>query len=109
MPTSLLVLAAREVAWRGDNRVPFEMYAPNPQMWSLLSWAHLNVLRRHAGGLVVSTEAAPAALGPYSQAVKAGSTLYISGQIGFDPTTMEFAGESVEAQTTQVGHLCDRS
>lgn len=51
----------------------------------------------------MSTEAAPAALGPYSQAVKAGSTLYISGQIGFDPSTMEFAGESVESQTTQVG------
>lgn len=50
----------------------------------------------------MSTEAAPAALGPYSQAVKAGSTLYISGQIGFDASTMDFAGESVEAQTTQV-------
>lgn len=51
---------------------------------------------------MVSTEAAPAALGPYSQAVKAGSTLYISGQLGLDATTMDFAGESVEAQTTKV-------
>lgn len=56
----------------------------------------------YVGGTVVSTEAAPAALGPYSQAVKAGSTLYISGQIGFDPSTMEFAGDTVEAQTTMV-------
>lgn len=62
----------------------------------------------------MSTEAAPAALGPYSQAVKAGSTLYISGQIGFDASTMDFAGESVEAQTIQVlftwsGHACNQS
>eukprot|EP00892_Ulva_mutabilis_P011667 jgi/Ulvmu1/8873/UM049_0055.1 len=56
----------------------------------------------NAGGKVVSTEAAPAALGPYSQAVKAGSTLYISGQLGLEPSTMDFAGESVEHQTTQV-------
>lgn len=50
----------------------------------------------------MATEAAPAALGPYSQAVKAGKTLYVSGQLGLDPKTMEFAGESVADQTTQV-------
>jgi hypothetical protein len=56
----------------------------------------------HTGKEIVSTVYAPAALGPYSQAVKVGTTLYISGQIGFDPKTMEFAGSTIEEQTTQV-------
>jgi len=38
---------------------------------------------------VISTAAAPAAIGPYSQAVKVGNTVWISGQIPLDPTTME--------------------
>jgi enamine deaminase RidA (YjgF/YER057c/UK114 family) len=58
-----------------------------------------------AGKEIVATEAAPAALGPYSQAVKAGNTLYISGQLGLDPTSMEFVGESVADQTAQVRPL----
>ena len=51
---------------------------------------------------VISTDKAPAALGPYSQAVKAGNTLYVSGQIGLVPGTKDFAGDGVEAQTEQV-------
>ncbi|WIA13559.1 hypothetical protein OEZ85_007126 [Tetradesmus obliquus] len=51
---------------------------------------------------VVSTEDAPAALGPYSQAIKAGNTLYVSGQIGIVPGTKDFASEGVEGQTEQV-------
>lgn len=50
----------------------------------------------------VKTEAAPAAIGPYSQAILAGETLYMSGQIALDPTTGEMVGETVEAQTKQV-------
>lgn len=50
----------------------------------------------------VVTAQAPKAIGPYSQAVQAGQTLYISGQIGVDPVTGNFAGESIEAQTKQV-------
>lgn len=38
---------------------------------------------------VIQTEHAPQAIGPYSQAVKAGDTVYISGQIPLDPETME--------------------
>lgn len=45
---------------------------------------------------------APAALGPYSQAIRAGSTLYVSGQIGLVPGTKDFAGDGVEAQAEQV-------
>eukprot|EP00882_Tetradesmus_deserticola_P010390 GHRQ01010974.1.p1 GENE.GHRQ01010974.1~~GHRQ01010974.1.p1 ORF type:complete len:164 (+),score=52.69 GHRQ01010974.1:149-640(+) len=51
---------------------------------------------------VVSTEEAPAALGPYSQAIKAGNTLYVSGQIGIVPGTKDFASDGVEGQTEQV-------
>ena len=50
---------------------------------------------------VLHSEKAPAALGPYSQAIKAGNTIYVSGQLGLDPATGAFAGDSVEAQTRQ--------
>jgi reactive intermediate/imine deaminase len=50
---------------------------------------------------IVSTPNAPAAIGPYSQAVKAGNTVYLSGQIGLDPATMQLV-EGFEAQTLRV-------
>ena len=50
---------------------------------------------------IVSTPSAPAAIGPYSQAVKAGDTVYLSGQIGLDPATMTLV-EGFEAQTLRV-------
>ena len=50
---------------------------------------------------VIYTPLAPAAIGPYSQAIKAGNTIYTSGQIGLVPATGEFAGETVEAQAIQ--------
>eukprot|EP00850_Spirogloea_muscicola_P023626 SM000373S13608 [mRNA] locus=s373:20522:21592:+ [translate_table: standard] len=57
----------------------------------------------------VSTDLAPAALGPYSQAVKAGGFLFVSGVLGLVPETMKFAGESTGAQTeqlmTNMGHI----
>ena len=49
----------------------------------------------------VHTNQAPAAIGPYSQAVRAGSTVYVSGQIPIDPATGAFAGEDIVTQTTQ--------
>ena len=51
---------------------------------------------------IISTDEAPAAIGPYSQAVKAGSTVYLSGQIPLDPVTMEMVTESFEAQAVRV-------
>ena len=51
---------------------------------------------------IISTENAPAAIGPYSQAVKVGNTVYISGQIPLDPNTMEVVGGSFEAAAHQV-------
>ena len=50
----------------------------------------------------IETTNAPAAIGPYSQAIKSGNTLYISGQLPIDPGTNEFAGEDIKTQTTQV-------
>ena len=50
---------------------------------------------------VISTQKAPAAIGPYSQAVKAGNTIYVSGQLPVDPATGEFAGDSIAEQTKQ--------
>ena len=49
----------------------------------------------------VATKNAPAAIGPYSQGIKAGKTIYVSGQIPIDPATGEFAGQDIEAQTRQ--------
>lgn len=49
----------------------------------------------------IKSDKAPAAIGPYSQAILAGSTLYISGQLPINPRTGEFAGEEIVAQTAQ--------
>lgn len=49
---------------------------------------------------VISTPNAPGAIGPYSQAVKVGSLLFLSGQLGIDPKTGEITGD-VAAQTKQ--------
>ena len=50
---------------------------------------------------VVKTPAAPAAIGTYSQAIRAGDTVYVSGQIGFDPATMQLV-EGIDAQIDRV-------
>ena len=50
---------------------------------------------------IIHTEKAPAAIGPYSQAVKAGNLLFVSGQIPIDPATGIFAGEDIVTQTRQ--------
>lgn len=50
---------------------------------------------------IISTTNAPAAIGTYSQAVKVGGTVYLSGQIGLDPASMQLV-DGVEAQIHQV-------
>ncbi len=49
----------------------------------------------------ITTTNAPAALGPYSQAILSRGTLYCSGQIGLNPKTKKFAGTTIEEQTRQ--------
>ena len=51
---------------------------------------------------IISTPAAPEAIGPYSQAVKVGNTVWLSGQIPLVPVTMEIISGDIRAQATQV-------
>ena len=51
---------------------------------------------------IISTENAPGAIGPYSQAIKTGGMIYCSGQIPIDPITGEFVSNDVAEQTEQV-------
>lgn len=51
---------------------------------------------------IIKTDAAPAAIGTYSQAVQAGNTIYLSGQIPLNPETMLLVNESFEAEVHQV-------
>lgn len=48
--------------------------------------------------IIIATDKAPAAIGTYSQAVKVGSTVYLSGQIPLDPATMALAGDDFETR-----------
>ena len=51
---------------------------------------------------IISTENAPGAIGPYSQAVKTGNMVFCSGQIPIDPATGNFVSDDVAEQTEQV-------
>src|SRR5213078_4558947 len=59
-------------------------------------WAKITCMKT-----AIKTRDAPEAIGTYSQAVRAGSTVYVSGQIGLDPATMQLA-EGIEGQTHRV-------
>jgi 2-iminobutanoate/2-iminopropanoate deaminase len=50
---------------------------------------------------VISTDAAPSAIGPYSQAVDTGGMLFVSGQLGMAPETGDLVGDDIGAQTRQ--------
>ncbi len=50
----------------------------------------------------ITTSEAPAAIGPYSQAIRVGDTVYLSGQIPLDPVTQEIVGEDFGAQARRV-------
>jgi reactive intermediate/imine deaminase len=52
--------------------------------------------------IIIATDKAPAAIGTYSQAVKVGNTVYISGQIPLNPETMEVCSQDFAEQATQV-------
>lgn len=51
---------------------------------------------------IISTADAPSAIGPYSQAVRVGNTIWVSGQIPLDPATKELVTGDIEAQTRRV-------
>lgn len=52
--------------------------------------------------IVIKSEKAPAPIGPYSQAIQAGNTLYVSGQVAFDPQTGQLENENITTETRQV-------
>ena len=54
------------------------------------------------GKKIVSTEKAPKAIGPYSQAIRIENLVFTAGQVGLDPATMEIVEGGIEAQTRQV-------
>jgi 2-iminobutanoate/2-iminopropanoate deaminase len=54
------------------------------------------------GKKIVSTEKAPKAIGPYSQAIRTANLVFTAGQVGLDPSTMELVGADVETQSRQV-------
>jgi 2-iminobutanoate/2-iminopropanoate deaminase len=60
---------------------------------------------------IISTESAPRAIGPYSQAVRAGDLLFISGQLALDPATMDLRGataaEQAEAALRNMGAILE--
>ena len=51
---------------------------------------------------IISTDRAPGAIGPYSQAIRCGNLLFVSGQISLDPQSGEVVGEDIEVQTERV-------
>ncbi len=54
------------------------------------------------GKKIVSTEKAPKAIGPYSQAIRTDHLVFTAGQVGLNPDTMELVGGGIEPQTRQV-------
>lgn len=50
---------------------------------------------------IIATEAAPGAIGPYSQAIRVGDLIFVSGQLPIDPATGDFAGVDIASQTRQ--------
>ena len=59
-------------------------------------------MENNTGKAIITTDNAPAAIGTYSQAVKVGNTVYLSGQVGLVPETMELVSENFEEQLHQV-------
>jgi len=61
-----------------------------------------NEIRSSGMKKIISTTAAPGAIGPYSQAVEINGTLYVSGQVAIDPATGKIVEGGIKEQTTQV-------
>lgn len=93
-PDSFLVQHSKNPTCIAAKRWGNQAQPPNAQPFSILhTMSQKNI---------ISTEAAPAAIGPYSQAVKAGDFLFCSGQLGLDPATGKMVEGGVEAQARQI-------
>lgn len=78
--------------------IPLGLLLAGAAIWLVLAYLPDSQTSRRT---VIETDRAPAAIGPYSQGVVAGETLYLAGQIGLVPETGELAGDSLEAQARQ--------
>jgi 2-iminobutanoate/2-iminopropanoate deaminase len=67
----------------------------------LLMGIFTGCLHQYALSEIISSPNAPAAIGPYSQAVRVGNMLFLSGQLGLNPATGKFPGRGFEAQARQ--------
>jgi 2-iminobutanoate/2-iminopropanoate deaminase len=79
----------------------------NNALWAVIALAMITSVgvadAQDTGKKVISTTTAPNAIGPYSQAIRAGKTLYLSGQIAIDPKTNQvMSNGSIEDQTRRV-------
>ncbi|GLT59381.1 hypothetical protein SLA2020_322020 [Shorea laevis] len=88
-PLAVAGIAAGSAIWRSS--------AKKSSRFACLSISSSSVIKE-----AVATEKAPAALGPYSQAIKANNLLFVSGVLGLIPETGKFISDSVEDQTEQV-------
>eukprot|EP00164_Ancoracysta_twista_P002288 GFYU01003029.1.p2 GENE.GFYU01003029.1~~GFYU01003029.1.p2 ORF type:complete len:176 (+),score=58.59 GFYU01003029.1:90-617(+) len=74
---------------------------PAPFVAGVKSFSTTSFRQSNASINLISTDEAPAAIGPYSQACEANGTVYVSGALGLNPETMEFPSDDVEEQTEQ--------
>jgi 2-iminobutanoate/2-iminopropanoate deaminase len=80
---------------------------PNNISWMVVAFAIIGSIggvgAQETGRKVIATPAAPNALGPYSQAIRVGKTLYVSGEIAIDPKTNQvMSNGTIEDQTRRV-------
>jgi 2-iminobutanoate/2-iminopropanoate deaminase len=80
---------------------------PNKLSWAIISVAIAGTVgaaeAQETGKKVIATSTAPNAIGPYSQAIQVGKTLYLAGQIAIDPKTNQvMSNGSIEEQTRRV-------
>ena len=74
----------------------------NDQAWVSAKATHSELGRNHMARHVIQTEKAPKAIGTYSQAIKIGNTVYLSGQIPLVPATMKLVNGDIRLQIGQV-------
>ena len=74
---------------------------PTPSRWDA-RWPDGNGCRLLLVKIAIDTSEAPAAIGPYSQAIRAGDIVFVSGQIPLDPSTGQIAGDDLTSQVEQV-------
>lgn len=98
-PDRLVFVSLRAKQERSDTSRQTDLREANFRKVFFTEDATNNIIMEKS---IISTKNAPAAIGPYSQAVKIGNMLFTSGQIGIDPKSGELNGADIEQQTEQV-------